>query len=84
MGRKNKKILMEIYQCIKQNRYGFEIGKKYIFERESEVYLPSSDEAIITDIIIFEKDMWIPKCDFEKTFEKLDDIRLNKINSILD
>jgi hypothetical protein len=85
MGRQNKKILMsEIYQCIKQNKYGFKLGEKYIFNRESEIYLPSSDEASVIDVIVFEHDMWIPKYDFEKVFQKLQDVRLNKINSIFD
>jgi hypothetical protein len=73
----------EIYQCIKVNDYGFNVGQKYQVDRESEIYLPSSESLEVVDIIVFENDIWIPKYDFKNIFRKLDDIRFDKINSIL-
>lgn len=71
-----------LFQCVKNNEYGFILGQNYRVDRESEIYLPKFEEFV--DVIVFEKDMWIPKYDFDSFFKKLDCIRINKINSILD
>jgi hypothetical protein len=72
-----------IYQCIKHNDYGFNFGQNYEVNRESEIYLPSSEDLEVIDIIVFESNQWIPKYDFDIIFKKLDYIRIDKIDSIL-
>ena len=62
----------------------FILGQNYRVDRVSEIYLPNSEELEFVDVIVFEKDLWLPKYDFDKVFKKLDHIRINKINSILD
>ena len=73
----------ELFQCMKSNEYGFKVGRLYRVDRESEIYLPQSESLEMIDVIVFEKDLWIPKYDFKSVFDKLDDLRFNKINSIL-
>jgi len=73
----------DIYQCITENEYGFNLGQNYRVNRESEIYLPSSESLEMIDVIVFEKDMWIPKYDFDRVFKKLDYLRSDKIDSIL-
>lgn len=74
----------DLFQCVKNNEYGFILGQNYRVDRVSEIYLPNSEELEFVDVIVFEKDLWLPKYDFDKVFKKLDHIRINKINSILD
>jgi hypothetical protein len=76
-------MIDETYQCVQYNEYVFEFGKKYRIIRESEIYLPNSESLDIIDVIVFEKDMWIPKYDFNRVFKKLDYLRSDKIDSIL-
>lgn len=72
-----------IYKCICANEYGFNLGQNYQVNRESEIYLPNSESLDVIDVIVFEDNLWIPKYDFDKVFKKLDYLRLDKINSIL-
>jgi len=76
-------MIDELYQCITENDYGFKPGNNYRVTRESEIYLPQSESLEVVDVIVFEKNMWIPKYDFNKIFIKLDYIRSDKIDSIL-
>ena len=76
-------MIDEIYQCIVKNEYGFIVGQNYRIDRLSEIYLPQSENLEVVDVIVFEKNMWIPKYDFSRVFKKLDYIRIDKINSIL-
>jgi len=73
-----------IYQCVKENEYRFILGQNYHIDRESEIYLPSYETLELIDVIVFDNDMWIPKYDFNRVFKKLDYLRTDKINSILD
>jgi len=77
-------MIGDLFQCVRNNEYGFILGQNYRVDRESEIYLPNSEDLEFVDVIVFEKDMWLPKYDFDKVFKKLDHIRINKINSILD
>jgi len=72
-----------IYQCVNQNEYGFKLGKNYEINRESEIYLPNSEDLEFIDVIVFEGEQWVPKHDFHSIFKKLDYIRMDKIESIL-
>ena len=76
-------MIDELYRCTKENEYGFELGKNYRVIRESEIYLPNSESLEVIQVIVFEKDMWVPEYDFNKIFKKLDYLRIDKIDSIL-
>jgi hypothetical protein len=76
-------MIGDLYQCVNNNEYGFKIGQNYRVDRISEVYLPQSESLEFIDVIVFEKDLWVPEYDFKRIFKKLDNIRENKIDSIL-
>ena len=73
-------MINDKYQCVQYNEYGFEFGKTYTVDRESEIYLPNSESLEMIDVVVFEKDQWIPYYDFDRIFKKVDLIRNEKID----
>lgn len=76
-------MIGELFQCVTNNEYGFIVGQNYRIDRVSEIYLPKSESLEVVDVIVFEKNLWLPEYDFDRVFKKLEYLRLDKIDSIL-
>lgn len=62
-------------------RYSFFIGCKYKIVGLTEVYIPNYDEVM--DIVQFNNNCWVLKFHFDYIFIKSEDLRDEKIKSIL-
>lgn len=77
-----------LYTCVQHNEYGFEYNKNYKPIRYSE-YLPNTDSLEYITIIIFEHEimtpprLWITEHEFDRIFKKVEEVRNNKIDLIL-
>jgi hypothetical protein len=81
----------KIYKCIKKNKSGFEVGDQYIMSGESMGYTSDYDQLEPIDIILlcpnnsanWSKIKSWPKHNFEEYFKKIEIIRDEKIDQIL-
>lgn len=76
-------MIGELYKCIEDKGYNLKVGVDYRVVRMAEVYLPQHETMDVVDVVVFDKDLWIPKYDFNRCFIKVDEFRSNKIDTIL-
>ena len=76
-------MIGDVYKCISDNQYNFNLNQNYKVIRESVIYFPQYESPEEVEVIVFEKDMWIPKYDFHRYFKKIDSLRQDKLNLIL-
>lgn len=83
--------MRKIYKCIKKNKSGFEVGDQYIMSGESMGYTSDYDQLEPIDIILlypnnstnWSKIKSWPKHNFEEYFKKIEIVRDEKIDQIL-